>query len=416
MIRLVAALLVFAALPQGDDLRKRVRELVEQLQSDEIQALEDAQVALIALGPAATDAIKDEIKKVGGDTKLRLEEALRKIDRNVKRGRALGAPILVTVNAKGKPIADLFEEMKTSTGQPIACHDLPPDKITIAFEKLGFWEALDRVCKTHGGVMWAVKEKEIVVSKRAYRDLPKVFRGNQIVYFERLSSDHQLRGPASPPTLSLEGGFAWTRSSIVPRETLVIEEFQDDQGTDLRARAAGGSFTVNEEEAVNPEHLVKPISFSESTALHERAQKLVTLKGALRLEYVLESRKVVSFEKPAGMVGKPVKSGNLTVTLQRWNVTDGELDARVHVQAATVRDRIPIRASGFRVIDSKGVAHPAAGSVDEDSDEDTGKVEYEADLELSIGGGIEIASLEFTIPIDIEEIVIPFDFKDLPLK
>src|ERR1051326_1382723 len=155
-------------------------------------------------------------RSIGASRAERLEEALRKIDRNVKRGRALGAPILVTVNAKGKPIADLFEEMKTSTGQPIACHDLPPDKITIAFEKLGFWEALDRVCKTHGGVMWAVKEKEIVVSKRAYRDLPKVFRGNQIVYFERLSSDHQLRGPASPPTLSLEGGFAWTdRKSVV---------------------------------------------------------------------------------------------------------------------------------------------------------------------------------------------------------
>jgi hypothetical protein len=62
------------------------------------------------------------------------------------------------------------------------------------------------------------------------------------------------------------------------------------------------------------------------------------------------------------------------------------------------------------------VAHSLTGRVDEDTDEDTGKIEYEVDLELTLGDGVQIASLEFTIPVDIEEVVIPFDFKDLPLK
>lgn len=418
MIRLAAALVVLVALPQAEDTRKRVKELIEQLQADEIQTVEDAQAALVTLGPSAAEAIREAARAASGDTKLRLEEALRKIERNMKRSRALGTPVLVTLKAKDKLLADILEEIKKATAQPLVFNDLPADKVTIDFDKVGFWEAIDRLCKTHGGVMWEAKEKEIILSKRPYRDLPKVFRGNQIVFFERLTSDQRLQGARSHPYLSLEGGFAWTKGSIVPKDTLVLDEFKDDQGTDLKAKPAGfgATFTLNEDESVDPESIVKSLYFSESNLLDDKAKSIAQLKGSLRLEYILESRKIATFEKPAGMVGKPVKAGNLTVTIKRWNFSDGDLDARISVQAATARDKLPVRASGFRLIDSKGVARPANGWVDEDVDEDTGKIEYEVDLESSLGEGIQIASLEFTVPVDIEEVVIPFDFKGLPLK
>ena len=41
----------------------------------------------------------------------------------------------------------------------------------------------------------------------------------------------------------------------------------------------------------------KSIYFSEQNVLDEKAQKLTRLKGSLRLEYVLESRKVATLER-----------------------------------------------------------------------------------------------------------------------
>lgn len=416
MIRFAAALLLLGAPPQ-DDLGKRVRALVEQFQADEIQAVDDAMAGLIALGPPALEAIRQEHKKSAGDARLRLEEVLRKIERNVKRGRALGTPVLVTLDAKEKPLPEALEEIRKATGQPLVFEDLPADKVTLALDKVGFWEALDRLCKAHGGVMWEVVEKEIVVSKRPYRDLPKVFRGNQVVFFSRLTSDQRLYGVRSEPSLYLEGGFAWTKGSIVPRESFVVEEFTDDQGTDLRAQAAGGAtFTLSEEEAMEPGQLTKSLGFSETGVLHDKASKLARLKGSLRLEYVLESRKIASFERPAGRIGKPQREGSLTVTIKSFSASENDVDANVTVEVANAREKLLIRASGFRLIDSKGAAHAASGWVDEDVDEDTGKIDYDCDLEFKLPDKTVIVALEFTVPTDLEEIVIPFDFKDLPLK
>jgi hypothetical protein len=411
-------LLLLLAPAQDDGLQKRVRAFVEQLQSDEIQAVDDAVAGLIALGTPALDAIRDELKKANGDAKLRLDEAVKKIERNVKRSRAVGPPVLVTIDAKEKPLSEVLEEIRMSTGQPIVFKDLPADKVTLSLDKTGFWEALDRLCKTHGGVMWEVKEKEIIVSKRPYRDLPKVFRGNQVVYFERLTSEHRHQAGRAMPSVSLEGGVAWTKGAFVPRQALLVDEFVDDQGTNLVVRDAGGgpTFTFNEEEAMDPEHLFRAIAFSQNATLHDKAAKLDRLKGSVQLEYVLESKRLALFEKPASLVGKPQKSGALTVMIKRFNKGDDDAEVRVHIESTSLREKLPIRASGFRLIDSKGALHHASGWVEEDVDEDAGKVEYDCDLEFALPEGLEIVALEFTIPTDLETVAIPFDFKGLPLK
>ena len=373
---------------------------------------------LIALGAPALDPIRAELKKAGGDAKLRLEEAVRSIERHVKRVRAMGTPLLVTLDAKGKLLSDALEELRTATAQPIDFKDLPVEPVNVAFEKLGFWEALDRLCKAHGGVMWEVKEKAIVVSKRPYRDLPKVFRGNHVVYFERLSSDTRLMGARKDPSLHLEGAFAWTKGSVVPRETLDIEEFADDRGTDLHAKAAGAlvTFSLSEEYPPEPGHLMKALDFSENSLLHEQAAKIERLKGSVRLEYVIESRKLATFEKPAGWTGKSQKLGGVTVTLKKYSATDEDADVNVKIESATLRDKLLLRARGFHLIDSKGAVYEASGWIDEEPDEDTGKIEYDCDLEFTFPEKTVIVALEVTVPTDLEEVVIPFDFKDLPLK
>ena len=417
-MNLLLPLLLLLPAPQEDELRTRVRAFVEQLQSDEIQAVDDAVAGLIALGPAALDAVRGEFKRASGDARLRLDEAVKKIERNVKRVRALGAPVLVTMEAKDRPLAEALEQLKASSGQPLEFKDLPDGKVTLSLDKTGFWEALDRICRAHGGVMWEVKEKAILVTKRPYRDLPKTFRGNQVLCFQRLTSEHRHHGRASMPSVTLEGFVAWTKGAVPPREALVVDEFVDDQGTDLAAAnaAAGAIFSLSDDEAPDPEHLARPVSFSHPVTLHDKASTLARLRGSVQLEYVLESRRVALFEKPAALVGQAQKCGTLTVTIKKFNKGDEDADLRIHVESPSLREKLPIRTGGFRLIDTKGVVRTASGWIDEDVDEDAGKVEYDIELDFSFPEGTEIAAIEFTLPTDIEKVAIPFDFKGLPLK
>jgi hypothetical protein len=416
-MRFLLPLLLLAPPGQDEDLRKRVRALVEALQSDEIQAVDEALAGLIALGPPALGPIQEETRKASGDAKLRLGEVARKIERNAKRGRALGPPVQVTIDAKGRLLGEVLEEIRTSTGQPIVGKDLPADRITLKLDQVGFWEALDRLCKSHGGVMWEVEESSILVFRRPYRELPKVIRGNQVVFFRRLTSEHQHQGARSQPSLTLDGAVAWTKGSGVPREELVIDEFVDDQGTNLAAgaQAGGGDTSFSQEEASDPAHLVRALSFSESTTLSDKAESLARLKGRVRLEYVLDSKRLALLEKPASLVNRPQKAGGLTLTISKYAKRDEGAQISLTVESKKLPDKLRLRPSGFRLIDSKGGLHPASGWVDE-ADEDALKVTFDCTLQYRFPEGTEIAAFEFTVPTDVEAVSIPFDFKGLPLK
>ena len=65
-----------------------------------------------------------------------------------------------------------------------------------------------------------------------------------------------------------------------------------------------------------------------------------------------------------------------------------------------------------RPIRARGEAQQA----DEDVDDTTGRVTYNAELDFTIDPKVGIAALEFSIPTDVEQVEIPFDFKDLPFK
>lgn len=412
--------LLVAAAPQEDDLRQRIRGFIDQLQADEIQAVDDAVKGLVALGSPALVPLREEIKKASGDTRLRLEEAVKSIERNDRRGRVLGAPVLVTLQAKDRPLGEALEEFRKTSGQPLVWKELPAGTVTLALDKTPFWEALDRLCKAHGGVMWSVKEKDIVVSKGPYRDLPKVFRGNQVLAFQSISSDKHRNGMQITPQTRLAASLSWVRGSSPPRALLHVEDLSDDRGTDLSPRQQAGFgviFTFNSEDPVEPDVLTKPLYYSQNLTLHDDSKSLSRLRGEVRLEYTLDSKRLALLEKPQGSVGKPVRAGALTITVKRFQQLDGTVDVRLMISSPRRPDKLPLRTDGFRLLDTQGKIYQASGWLDDDVDEDSGKIDYDASLDFTLPEGkIEIASLEITVPTDLETVTLPFDLKDIPLR
>jgi hypothetical protein len=414
---LLASILALA-LPQEEPLEKRIHTLVEQLQSDEIQAVDDAVTGLVALGMPAIGPLREELRKASGDAKLRLEEAVRLIERNARRGRAVGAPVLVTLHAEEMPLGQALEELRKGSGQPLVWKDLPPGKVSLSLDKTPFWEALDRLCKAQGGIMWTVEDKEIVISNKAYRDLPKVFHGNQVVFFTAVSSNRRRYGAQVMPLTALEGSVAWVQGAFIPDSDLRVDEFKDDQGTNLAPPSQGGAvFRLGPEESLNPACLARPLGFGQAVSIHDDAKALARLKGEVLLEYTLDVKRLALFEKPQGSVGKSIREGMVTVLLKSFQLEEGTASIRVLITTPKARGKLPLKAAGFRLLDPQGKICEASGWVDDEADDDTGKIEYDASLDFTFPEGkFEVASLEITVPTELESISIPFDFRDIPLR
>jgi hypothetical protein len=413
---LLASILALA-LSQEEPLEKRVHTLVEQLQSDEIQAVDEAVTGLVALGVPAIGPVREELRKTSGDVKLRLEEVIRLIERNARRGRAVGAPVLVTLHAEEMPLGQALEELRKGSGQPLVWKDLPPGKVSVSLDKTPFWEALDRLCKAQGGIMWTVEDKEIVISNKSYRDLPKVFHGNQVIFFTAVSSDRRRYGAQVLPQTSLEGSVAWVQGAFIPDSDLRVEEFKDDQGTNLAPPSPGAVFRLGGEEFLNPTCLARPLGFGQAVSIHDDAKALARLKGEVLLEYTLDVKRLALFEKPQGSVGKSIREGMVTVTLKSFELEEGTASVRVLLTTPKARGKLSLRAAGFRLLDPQGKICEASGWVDDEADDDTGKIEYDASLDFTLPEGkFEVASLEITVPTERESISIPFDFRDIPLR
>jgi predicted transcriptional regulator len=425
MIRtaLVAALLAGLS-AQDDEITKKVKALAEQLQADDVAAADEAVGELVKLGEAALPAIKALAAKASGDTKLKLEEAAGQIEKNLRRGKAMGKALTVTIKADQKPVAAVLEDLKKQSGQPLVFKDLPAKTLTVALENRPFWEALDAVCKAHGGVMWKVKENEIIVAKGAYRDVPKVFRGNLVYFLDSFTVMHWM-GQGGGANVDLLGKLAWIKGARPLSTSFEIEKIEDDKGTNLRSADGGGFFVLSEEDydggqPPSPDRLSEPLQFNDQIPPHEEAEKIAVVSGRLTVKYALDWKKVLSLAKPADARGQTHQAGDVTVAIQDFAVEGRRVRMKVAVtMKGEVEEDLPVRARDFVITDTDGKSHPASGSQENwesFSDNNGEKTIITYALTVQLPEKAQIAAFELLQPTEVEEVVIPFEFKDLGIK
>jgi hypothetical protein len=421
-VRTLALLALLSLTVQDDDVAKRVRALVEQLGSDDLEAGDAAAADLIKLGAKALPELKVRLEKASGDVKLKIEAAVQKIEREARRQRAMGAPVVVSVKAEKRPLAEVLEEMRKSSGQPLLFKELPADPVTVALDATPFWQALDAVCKAHGGAMWRVVGREIRVEKKPYRDVPKVYRGNLVFLFDRMTATTYTQGGAS---LQIEGAVAWTKGSRPEQATLEVEALEDDKGTKLKQEqgAFGGVFVLSEpggeEAAVDAERLSDPITFYDSVMPHEDAEALAVFKGTVKVLYALERRRVVKIAGPASAAGQEHPAGELKVKLEDFKVDGATATARILVSKPGEHESVGVRGSDFVLVDSTGKEHVGRGSANQWGWDDGGGgtvTTASMTVTFTIPEKAEIGSLEMSAVVDKEEIELPFDFKKVGIK
>jgi hypothetical protein len=155
---LTTALIVLSALigqaddvPENVELRTKVTRLVRQLGSSQLADRDEAEAALIALGPAAIDVI-DNIPASslnGAELKSRLARVRDALYQQAVEAVTLATT--VTLAAEGMPLSEVLSEIEKQTGNRIADkradfgQRVTDPKITLAVEGVPYWQALDKV-------------------------------------------------------------------------------------------------------------------------------------------------------------------------------------------------------------------------------------------------------------------------------
>jgi hypothetical protein len=416
-MRLAALAILLFPSPQDSAVEKRVLELIEQLRADDLQTSDDAGGEIVRLGAPALPILKDLLLKSSGDTKLRLEQAVQLIERNLRRERAMGTPVTASVNVVGRPLPEVLEDLKKATGQPLVFADVPDDKVTVAFEKAPFWDALDAICRAHGGVIWGASGSQITVTKGAYRDRPRVVKGNLVLVFDKLMLTNHFSvdgGGGGNANVNLTGCVAWTAGGGPSTMSMQVEQFEDDKGTNLITRDRG-IVSLDAGRNADPKSLCRPVSHWSYVMPDEGATKLAFFKGTLTVKYILELKKLMSVPNPAGAVGRSVEVAPYTIDLENFNQSGRSVAATVRINQQGQRWETSIGAQDFCVVDKSGKSWSMNGYVSMRSvGGNRSSSTYQ--LNLTLPDKVEAAALELTCASDTEEIQIPFDFKGLPLK
>jgi hypothetical protein len=203
--------------PQAEpDLAAKVRRLVRQLDAPQLRERDRAEEELLQLGPKVLPLLPKE----PDPTKPEVDQRVGRIRQKLQRTQATASVEPSTVTLQGKvPLSKVFDEIQKQTGNKIVdlrkeAEEKPADpEINVDFQKVPFWQALDRVLDEAKMTVYAYGEEKAI--RVAPLMKPQTLRSQRACYrgpfrFEPISivTQRDLRRPEND-SLNLNVEVAW---------------------------------------------------------------------------------------------------------------------------------------------------------------------------------------------------------------
>jgi hypothetical protein len=446
------AAVVFLAAPlrgvaQSEGPRPEVEQWIAQLASDDWKARQRATDRLIAEGD---DALPRLLRLVDATTdsevRTRAQAAIRQIEDNRLTGTTL-----VTLKLDKVPAAEAFAQLAWQARAPIASD--PPDllrkigkPVSLTVERRPMWEVMQALSLQTDlevtGVTRHNREVGLGVTRGGtdWMDKPITLAGPLLIRADRLSRVGTIE--LKPPRdLSEEFAisltvFAEPKLRVLDfSQTIRLDEALDERGNSLVPPEDASALTANVD--VFGSHGEGHTSRWEvgATLHHPKGMgtRIARLRGATTL--MVETRSAALDVPLTGAQGQTRTLGALHVTVKSADAKQVELgisrDGRDDAEWYAVR--MQLSAGQGRLLDDRGqVVARAQGGGEADESPDNQRI----DLKLRFArepdgdGGVEApagkrkgaasaasepARLVWEIPVEARELVVPFEFRDLPI-
>ena len=230
-----------AAAQQEVSLKQRVAELVRRLDAPRAAVRDEAEEALLKLGPDALPWLPSlGDPALSAEQRLRLERVVRRLREAVARRKLAGTHLSLHGTYRLGTLLELLEEQsgnriidrRRELGQPVE-----DPQITVDWEHTSFWAALLEVCrKGKLTVEFFDSEQAVAVLSGPMPRAPRVIEGGLLVMAESLTLRTDYVAARSVGHLQLL--VAWEPAIRVVRLRLDLSQTRivDDQGGSLLAR------------------------------------------------------------------------------------------------------------------------------------------------------------------------------------
>jgi len=310
-------------------LAEKTKRLVRQLNANSAAERSAAESELIELGPD----VLGHLPSINARTPAEVKERLGRVRSSLESAIAVAAAEPTRVTLKGKmPLADALQALETQTGNRVVRYEQRGGTVTVDFDKVLYWEAIDEILdqaglsiEEYGGesnalVVRAKGESESSRAKSAtYRG---AFRFEPV----RLESRRDLRNP-DVNGLRLTVSVAWEPrvKPITLRQALDNLDLTDDQGDAMGVDSNQNALNASVESGMSAVELVMPISLPSRDV-----KQIKSLKGKL-VAMVPGSVQTFTFDDLERARDVEIRNAGVTVTLEQVRKNVDLYDAYVRV-------------------------------------------------------------------------------------
>ena len=415
LIRVFALLLLL--LPQDP----AIKALVDKLASDEIAERDAAASELVKLGPATLPQLRTFVATAAGDQKVLLIAVIRQLERLIKKDEIVRGP-RITLAGGVRPVAQIFADIARQAGCRIDVEGVPADaKVDASLSQVPLAKAVDQVCKAHGGIMYAYSAQRIIIEPKPYREFPRLFHEGVLFFLDHLLLD---RVPSvATPRMLLKPVIAWPPGAGPLAYRLETATLVDDLGTDLLTGNQPPSWIWFRGPVGDT--LCSPLYYhSFPGGVPDGATRIASWKGILRLRFPVEMKPAISIEKPFDAPPGGKADGLYQLRLHSAKLVGR--DASISVLISTplkddpevdyynlgLANLLVLRDSKGGMIRGEGQTRAGTGAPHKEEGRATRWLEFS----YKVPEGAVVTSLDLMKLDDLEDVEIPFDFKDIKIR
>lgn len=401
MRSLLAAVLLLAAPPQ----EARVRELVEKLSSDAIDAREEAAAALVELGAEAVAPLEALASTGDAERRGRIAEILKEIGRDGVLRKTWRPARRIDASWAGVPLAEALRQLAGGVGDEFSGLDELGGTVTLDLRRASLWEALDALSRAAPAFTWAPQGEGLALKASKRPPYPAKSEDELCVWIDGLeyASDQDFTG-ASREWVVVSLNAAWTRGLAPASVELKATELLDAAGRSLLPPMAFRGMT--------PPRTPDP----KTRTWREEVRVMLTpgasverVRGHLRLVF---PRGYEDLTLPFAS-GTPAKAGDVQVTVRGGTSTRGTCSFQVMATYPSTGGGARAASPEVWMIDDQGVEHKATGRGTASSFSGT-TVSMHQNYEAPLPADRRPASIRLRLLTDVFERRLEFEFEGLP--
>ncbi len=327
----VGIVVVVMAAARGEEPAPPLRSLeqwVEQLGHRDFQMREQAARAIEAVGIEALPALRKARSHADPEIRKRIELWIPGLER-----AQLLSPKLVSLHLKDKPLREAVSTIAAHTGYKLELfRDAVREKQvhTFEFERIPFWEALDRVCESGGALAQPSYGDDIIRLQFQDRYAPFVFRhgpfriaGQSLDYSRSIQFATFPRGPAVQDPHTNEVLRFTLSVSVEPRLPLLgldeprIVEAYDEQKHSMLPPATNNANVPRRISHYYGGYRTHTMTTQVNLGNASRGARTIKhLRGVIPLTIIAEQKDVVVTDQILAAKGKKFPAGSLSFEIQ----------------------------------------------------------------------------------------------------